>query len=482
LKTGDDLIAGKQKDCTMMSGENECVRLVAIDDDPAALELIAEALSQEGVEILTTTTAADGLELVLQRHPEIVLLDLMMPDVSGMELLDKIVEASPTTDVILVTGKYSTESAVEAIRRGASDYITKPISISGLRERVGNLIAEASRGKRALQLDGEILKTFQFEGMVGRSPLMLEMYRTIRRVAPHFRSALVIGETGTGKELVAGALHRLSPVASRRMITCNCSAIVETLFESELFGHVRGSFTGATNDKVGMIEYASGGTLFLDEIGDMPLQTQVKLLRAVETGEFQRVGSPSAHKADVRIIAATNRDLRKFMESGQFREDLYYRLSMVEIRVPRLADRKEDLNMLERYFVDKFAHEYGKAIRRITPRAQIVLSRCSWPGNVRELENVLGHACMMAESDVIDVKDLPETIRKQPPPEHILDDNLVSLAEMHSMYVHRVLEKTGGNKARAARILGINRATLYRFLKETVRKDDSSVTEIEDES
>jgi DNA-binding NtrC family response regulator len=461
----------------MTDFDERSVKIVAIDDDPAALELVAEALSQKGVEILSAASAAAGLELVQHKHPEIVLLDLLMPDVSGMDLLDKIVETSPTTDVILVTGKYSTDSAVEAIRKGASDYITKPVSISDLRKRVGTLISEASRRKHALQLEGEILKTFQFEGMVGRSPLMLEMYRTIRRVAPHFRTALVIGETGTGKELVASALHRLSPVSSNRMITCNCSAIVETLFESELFGHVRGAFTGATQDKVGMIEYASGGTLFLDEIGDMPLQTQVKLLRAVETGEFQRVGSPVVRKADVHIVAATNRDLRELMMSGKFREDLYYRLSMIEIRVPRLVDRKEDLPILERYFVDKFASEYGKAIGGITPRAQVVLSNYSWPGNVRELENVLGHACMMTESDTIDVRDLPEILREYRAPGPSVNQNLLSLAEVHRTHVRQVLEKVGGNKARAAKILGINRATLYRLLKEENGKDDFGGTQ-----
>jgi DNA-binding NtrC family response regulator len=450
----------------MTETEERKVKLVAIDDDPAALELIAEALSQKGVEILSAASAAAGLELVQHEHPEIVLLDLMMPDVSGMELLDKIVETSPATDVILVTGKYSTDSAVEAIQKGASDYITKPVSISDLRKRVGILISEASRRKQTLRLEGEILKSFQFEGMVGHSPLMLEMYRTIRRVAPHFRTALVIGETGTGKELVASALHRLSPVASNRMITCNCSAIVETLFESELFGHVRGAFTGATQDKVGMIEYSSGGTLFLDEIGDMPLQTQVKLLRAVETGEFQRVGSPAVHKGDVRIVAATNRDLRELMTTGKFREDLYYRLSMVEIRVPPLVDRREDLPMLERYFVDKFAKEYGKTVSGITSRAQILLSRYFWPGNVRELENVLGRACMMTESELIDVRDLPEMLKKNRTPESSVDESLLTLAEVHRMHVLRVLRKVEGNKARAAKILGINRATLYRLLKE----------------
>jgi DNA-binding NtrC family response regulator len=458
----------------MKNTRDHSIKIICIDDDPAALELIAEAISQKGVEILTSTSAAKGMELILREHPEIVLLDLLMPDVSGMELLDKIVKACPTTDVVLITGKYSTDSAVEAIRRGASDYLTKPVSISDLRKRIGTLIAEAGRLKRALQLEGEMLKTFHFEGMVGRSPLMLEMYRTIRRVAPHFRSALVIGETGTGKELVAGALHTLSPAASNRMITCNCSAIVETLFESELFGHVRGAFTGATKDKMGMIEYASGGTLFLDEIGDMPLQTQVKLLRAVETGEFQRVGSPSIHNSDVRIVAATNRDLRELMTAGQFRDDLYYRLSMVEIRVPRLADRREDLPILERHFMDKFAAEYEKTIKAITPRAQLVLSRYQWPGNVRELENVLGHACMMAEGDTIDVRDLPEALKKRIPPENYSEERLLSLAEVHCAHVFSVLEKVGGNKALAAKILGINRATLYRFLKENKAQDAPS--------
>ncbi len=449
----------------MIDSKEQRTKLVAIDDDPAALELVREALSQEGVEILTAADATDGLELVSRHHPEIVLLDLLMPGIEGMELLDRIVETSPTTDVILITGKYSTDSAVEAIHKGASDYITKPVSIDDLRKRIGILIKEAGRHKRALELDDEFLKTFRFEGMVGRSPLMLEVYRTIRRVAPHFRSVLVTGETGTGKELVASALHSLSPVASRRLVTCNCTTIVESLFESELFGHVRGAFTGATQDKAGMVEYAAGGTLFLDEIGDMPLEAQAKLLRAVETGEYQRVGSPAVRRADIRIVAATNCNLKELIDSGSFREDLYYRLSMVEIRIPPLADRKEDLPILEKYFVDKFAAEYGKEIRGITPRAQIILSRHSWPGNIRELENVLGHACMLTDSEMIDVGDLPETLKAPPDPVPQQDDNLVSLAEMSQKHIDRVLEKVGGNKARAAKILGINRATLYRYLK-----------------
>jgi DNA-binding NtrC family response regulator len=451
----------------MTGTEQQRVKLVAIDDDPVALELITEAFSGEDLEILTATRAAEGFELVRRKHPEIVLLDLMMPEMSGMELLEKIVDAWPATDVVLITGHYSTESAVEAIRKGASDYLTKPVSLSTLREGVGKIIAEALRRRRASQLDNDVLETCQFEGMVGRSPLMLDMFDRIRRVAPHFRTALIVGETGTGKELVANALHRLSPASSGRLVACNCSAIVETLFESELFGHVKGAFTGATQDKAGFLQYASGGTLFLDEIGDMPPTTQSKLLRALETREFQRVGSPAVFRADVRVIAATNRDLQECIASGHFREDLYYRLSMVEIRVPRPADRKEDLSYLERYYLDKFAKEYGKVIRGITPRAQIILSRYSWPGNVRELENTLGQACMMTQSETIDVRDLPESMRSKRTAEPPSDEEMLSLAEVHRTHVHRILEKVGGNKTEAARILGINRATLYRLLSQS---------------
>jgi DNA-binding NtrC family response regulator len=449
----------------MTGTDQNRVKLVAIDDDPVALELITEAFPEEDLEIHTSTRSSEGLSLVRAMRPEIVLLDLMMPDMSGMEILEKIMEESPGTEVVLITGHYSTESAVEAIRKGASDYLTKPVSLAALRERVGKFLVEARRRRRASQLDNEVLETCQFEGMVGRSPLMLEMFDRIRRVAPHFRTALIIGETGTGKELVANALHRLGPAASGRLVACNCSAIVDTLFESELFGHVRGAFTGATQDKAGFLQYASGGTLFLDEIGDMPITTQSKLLRALETREFQRVGSPAVFKADIRVIAATNRDLHEQITRGKFREDLYYRLSMVEIRVPPLADRKEDLPYLERYYLDKFAKEYGKIIRGITPRAQIILSRYSWPGNVRELENMLGQACMMTESETIDVGDLPASLRSQRTAETAGYDELLPLAEVHRAHVRHVLERVGGNKTEAARILGINRATLYRLLK-----------------
>src|SRR5579862_9131441 len=317
--------------CTMTASEPSPVTLVAIDDDPHALELIAEALQQEGLEILTACDPEEGVRLVLRRRPQIVLVDLVMPKLNGIDVLERIMDAAPETEVILITAHYSTESAVEAIRKGASDYLNKPLSLDLLNERVSKLIDEARLRQRALRLDGELARTCQFEGMVGRCPQMLEVFSRIRRVAPHYRAALVTGETGTGKELVAAALHRLSPASSNRFVICNASAVVETLFESELFGHVKGAFTGATHDKMGLIEHAHGGTLFLDEIGDMPMSTQAKLLRALQNQEVQRVGSLGIRKVDVRVVAATNHDLHAAMGEKRFREDLYYRLSMVEI-------------------------------------------------------------------------------------------------------------------------------------------------------
>jgi DNA-binding NtrC family response regulator len=302
---------------------------------------------------------------------------------------------------------------------------------------------------------------------------MQQVFVWIGRAAPHFRTALICGATGTGKELVARALHRLSPVSANRFVVCNASAIVETLFESELFGHVRGAFTGATQDKVGLFEHANGGTLFLDEIGDMPQATQAGMLRVLQHQEVQRVGSLQPRKVDVRVIAATNRDIHSLMESGDFREDLYYRISMFEVSLPRLAERREDLPLLVRHFVEKFSAQYGKKISGVTPRAQSLLARYSWPGNVRELENVIGSACGMTSDDRIDVADLPERLRAAAADAGAdFGGELLPLAEMEFRYVMHVLEKTGGNKTRAAEILGINRATLHRLLSRRKQNPD----------
>ena len=319
----------------------------------------------------------------------------------------------PATEVILMTAHYSSETAVEAIKKGASDYLNKPVSIAALRERIGVSGRKSpASGSEPASWRMSCCASAEFEGIVGNSPQMWDMFSRIRRVAPHYRAVLVTGETGTGKDLVAQALHRLSPARKGRYVVLNCSAVVETLFESELFGHVRGSFTGATHDKAGLFEHAHGGTLFLDEIGDMPLATQAKLLRVLQNQEVQRVGSLTARKVDVRVVAATNHDLRTAIAGKALsRGSRSIGFSMVEIQVPSLADRKEDLPLLERHFITRFASQYGKEIRGLTHRAQIVLAMHLWPGNVRELENVIGHACMMCMGETIDVPGSPALLQ-----------------------------------------------------------------------
>jgi DNA-binding NtrC family response regulator len=391
---------------------NASVSLVIVDDNLGSLELLSTALEQPGLQIWSASDPEEGLDLIFQKHPQIVLTDLVMPKLSGLDLLDRVVGFDPSIDVILMTAHYSTESAVTAIRRGASDYLNKPISIPALRNRVHEMIENVRRRQRALDLEEQLRDNAQFEHIIGNSPAMWELFSRIRRVAPHFRTALVTGPTGSGKELVSQALHRLSPASTGNLVIVNCSAVVETLFESELFGHVKGSFTGATHDKIGLVEHANNGTLFLDEVGDMPLATQAKLLRTIQNQEVQRVGSLTARKVNFRVIAATHRDLQAMIQAGQFREDLYYRLSMIELRIPPLVERKEDLPLLVRHFIDKFAKQFGKPIRGMTPRASLAVSRFDWPGNVRQLENAIGHSCMMALSDTIDVGDLPEYIRR----------------------------------------------------------------------
>ncbi len=449
---------------------HSAVSLLVIDDNPGSVELLSSALAQPGLEILTASNPEQGLDLFRKRRPQVVLTDLVMPQMSGMEVLERIVEIDPATDVILMSAHYSTESAVEAVKKGASDYLNKPLSIHPLRERIGRLVEEVRKRQRALQLEDELRTTSEFEGIVGRSPLMWEMFSRTRRVAPHYRALLITGETGTGKDLIARALHRLSPVAAGKYVVLNCSAVVETLFESELFGHVKGSFTGATSDKPGLFEHAHAGTLFLDEIGDMPLATQAKLLRVLQNQEVQRVGALNARKVDVRVIAATNHDLRTAIAEKRFREDLYYRLSMVEIQAPRLADRKEDLPLLQSHFIARFAAQYGKQVRGLTHRAQIRLSRHSWPGNVRELENVIGHAVMMTASDTVDAHDLPPYLHApSEEPEKAAAaaaaPNGGTLAEMERAYILQVLGETGGVISAAASRLGVPRTTLNAMMR-----------------
>jgi DNA-binding NtrC family response regulator len=438
--------------------------LLEIGDDPQSLALITDALAQEGLEILTASDLEAGFELFLQSRPRTVVLDLAIPKATRMDLLERMVRADPGVNVILISDHYSTNSAVEAIQKGACDYLTKPIDVRGLRRRVASFLAEAEIRQKTLSLDQKLLQACQFEGMVSRSPLMLEVFAKMQRVAPHFRTALITGATGTGKELVARALHNLSPASADRFVVCNCSALVESLVESEMFGYVRGAFTGATQDRPGLFENADGGIIFLDEIGELSASAQAKLLRVLQDHRVRRVGASVSRGLDLRVIAATNRDLRTIVREGEFREDLYYRLAVVEIGLPALTDRREDLPLLERYFVEKFAAEYNKPIAGLTRRAQARMATYPWPGNIRELENVIGNACMMADGMFLDISDLPDRIRTPFSDQSPGDEALFSLEELQRRHVIRVLERVGGNKARAAEILGIGRATIYTIL------------------
>jgi DNA-binding NtrC family response regulator len=458
---------------------NTNVSIVVIDDNAASLELLSESLAQQGATIFTAQDPREGIDIVFREHPQIVITDLMMPGTSGLDVLDRVVAFDPSIDVILMTAYHSSESAVEAIRRGAADYLDKPVPVALLRERVARLVDEARRRQLAVGVDRQTMEASRFEGMIGRSPAMWEMFSRIRRVAPHYRTVLIGGETGSGKELVARALHNLSPARRGHFVVLNCSAVVETLFESELFGHVRGAFTGATQDKTGLFEHADKGTMFLDEIGDMPLGTQAKLLRTLENQEVLRVGSLTPRRVDVRVITATHRDLLAAIREKQFREDLYYRLSMVEIRTPPLTARKEDLPLLTAHFVEKFASQFGKEIRGLTQRAQILLARHNWPGNVRELENVLGHGCMMTLGATIDVQDLPEYLRSPavtPMSFHDTDSGPATMTfESHEKkLIADALAEANGNQSEAARLLRIGRDALrYKMKKHGLLDSDA---------
>jgi DNA-binding NtrC family response regulator len=447
----------------------ESVQIVIIDDNAGSVEMLSAALRQTGASIHTASDPAQGLEVVYRIRPRLVITDLVMPGLSGLDVLEHVMSFDPSIDVLLMTAHYTTMTAVEAIRRGAADYLQKPVKIATLRTRVAELIASAELRRKACSPESSDSDIYEFEGLITRSPMMWELLGMLQRIAPHYRSVLIQGATGVGKDLVARALHRRSGVRGK-LVVLNCSAVVETLFESELFGHVRGAFTGADRDKVGLFEAADGGTLFLDEVGDMPLSTQAKLLRAVQSQEILPVGSLRSRKVSVRLVAATHRDLRAAKADGKFREDLYYRLTMVELNVPSLKERPEDIPLLARHFARVFASEYRKQIQGVTPRALIVLEQYGWPGNVRELEHVIGRACMLTEAPLIDVQDLPLHLTERAVPSDSEGPvGSTGLTEQERQLLIRALADARGNQSEAAKRLGIGRDALrYKMKKHHV--------------
>jgi DNA-binding NtrC family response regulator len=437
------------------------------------LAVVERFATDLGFEVIFRSNGEDALACLASVKPDAALVDLQMPGIGGIDVLRALRAADPACQVILMTGNATVDTAIEAVKAGALDYLTKPFDFERLRGLLVTVREGIRRRERLLEVDATVARQFEFQGMIGRSPAMQELFDSIRRIAPHARTVLVTGETGTGKELVAKAIHKLGPRHDRRLITLNCSAVVENLFESELFGHTRGAFTGATEAKVGLFEHADGGTLFLDEAGELPASLQPKLLRAVEYGEVQRVGSLDTRKADVNVIAATNRDLRAESAAGQFRTDLFYRLSILEVHLIPLRQRSEDIPYLTAMFVGEFAKRLKRPITGVTPAAERLLQHALWPGNIRELRNVIERACILTESRILSERELMKAMSISssspdaivPPavlPELPADPNLFSTAQREQ--IERVLVQVGGNKAAAARLLGMSRRSLYRWL------------------
>ncbi len=443
------------------NGHAEHICVVGIDDDASILDFYKSVLGSLGVHYESSEDPTGGLELVERFDPALVLLDLNMAGMDGLEVLEHIRARNLQTQVVMITGNYSIETAVEAIRKGATDYVCKPVSIEKLRSLVEQARLAAHQFQRAESLEKELVEVFALEGIIGRSPRMLEVFDLLQRIAPHFRTALILGETGTGKELVARALHNLSPRKGERVAVCNCAAMVESLVESQLFGHRKGAFTGAMEDRVGLFEWANGGTVFLDEIGELSPATQSKLLRVLENREVQKVGSPQPQRVDVLVVAATSRDLSQEVKAGKFRPDLWYRLNMVQVELPPLRDRREDIPLLSRHFLAKFAEEYHKEIRGFSRRAQNALQAYPWPGNVRELENAIGRACMLLRGKFIDRDDLPDSLKQSPAS---VSDSGVTMHDAEKVALLRTLAVTK-NRVLAARMLGISRPKLYRLIE-----------------
>lgn len=441
-------------------------QILIVEDDQKMRLALREIMANEGYSVDTVENGEAALERAGGKGYDLVITDLKLPGIDGMNVLRAIRASRPETGVVIITAYATVDTAVEAMRDGAEDYISKPFNLDEIR-----LIVKKVLEKKALVDDNKLLrsqlkKKYSYENVVGNSEAMIEVYKTIDKVKDSKATVLILGETGTGKELVARAIHYNSIRSDKPFIPVNCAALTESLLESELFGYVKGAFTGAIKDKQGVFETADGGTVFLDEIGDISLRLQQVLLRVLENGEIQPVGSTKRKKVDVRVLAATNRNLEELMETSAFRADLYYRLNVISLRLPSLVERREDIAALAGYFLTKYSAENNKAIKGISKEALRALERYDWPGNVRELENVIERATLLENADEITLESIPEKIRTSlDKPPVALDEDLKTLEEVGRAYIIRVLEKTGGNKAKASDILGINRTSLWRMMQ-----------------
>ncbi|MDZ7330797.1 MAG: sigma-54 dependent transcriptional regulator [candidate division KSB1 bacterium] len=437
------------------------LKVLVVDDDEAIRVSFEKFFAKSDHIAVIVENGAQALERIKSRQFDLAFVDLRLPGISGIDLLKKIRTMNPRMDIVIITGYGTVETAVEAMKFGAYDYIQKPFSLETIRHVLDKILEKRTilQNVRARRLKFD--REGQVETIIGESPRMIEVYELVQKVAPTDSTVLITGETGTGKELIARAIHFHSLRRNKPFLTMDCSSLVENLFESELFGHVKGSFTGAIATKHGSFELANGGTFFFDEIGNISLNIQAKILRAIQEREIRRVGSTETIKVDVRVIAATNKDLRQAVEEGTFREDLFYRISVIPIHLPPLRERKEDIIPLANYFLEKYNQRRLKALRGFSAAVKDIFIRYHWPGNVRELENVVERAVVIEDGDEVSITSLPSHLWFDGNQQELTSPKIKSLEELEREHIIHVLKATDGNRSKTARLLGIDRKTLY---------------------
>jgi two-component system response regulator HydG len=446
------------------------VSVLVVDDDAGHASSLGEALEASGYAPRVVSSGAQGLAALREQDFDLVLTDLRMAGVDGMAVLEA-ARRKGDAEVVMITGHGSVESAVDAMRAGAAHYVTKPVNLGELREVLARIVERQRLRRRNTELEAQLDERFGFDRILGRSAAMQAVFRTLRQVAPTDVTVLITGESGTGKELVARALHQNSRRRLAPFVALNCAALPESLLESELFGHEKGAFTGATARKIGHIENAQGGTLFLDEVGDMPTTTQVKVLRVLEQREIVRVGSSAVVPVDIRVLAATNQNLLELVAERRFREDLYFRLKVVSLDLPPLRARADDVPLLAEAFLRELAARHGARVRAFAPETLHALQEHAWPGNVRELRNAVETMVVTAGGEVLQPEDLPTSIRPAGPAPPAVPAGWAALVgrtaeEVEREHIRATLESVSGNRARAARLLGIGERTLYRKIKQ----------------
>jgi DNA-binding NtrC family response regulator len=449
-------------------------QILLIDDEAHNREALSLLLTNTGYQVQTAASGEEALEILRKTPFEIVITDLFLPGASGIDILKTVKEESPYTCVILITGNASAETAVEAMKEGAFDYITKPLNFEKLKLQVAKAMEKSRLVAENLYLRQQLRGKYKFDNMIGNSLAMQQVFSRMEKIVHTDSTILILGESGTGKELVAKAIHFNGPRKDKAFVAINCGAIPAELLESELFGHAKGSFTGAVGDKAGKFEVANGGTIFLDEIGTMPMHLQMKLLRVLQEHEVERVGTSRKIKLNVRVISATNADLEEQVKKGNFREDLFYRLNVIPILLPPLRERREDIALLARHFLEKTCSDQGRPLMSISPAAIHALEIHDWPGNVREMENVIERTVALTDGEVIECEDLPSNIGGNSDDlatyrgPHVSPDGIDMneiIGEIESTMIREALELGNGVKARAANLLGINRTTLVEKIK-----------------